>query len=66
MIIVSHHKGRSGLSVYEWRVYRVTQDNARTRKFQLGKFRTKESAERAAAHYRNNDARIAAIKQERI
>jgi hypothetical protein len=55
MIIVSHHKGRSGLSVYEWRVYRVIQHNAITRKFQLAKYRTEQAANRAADHYRNLD-----------
>jgi len=59
VITVTHHKGRSGLSVYEYRVYRMIVDGPRTRKFQLGKFRTLEAAERAAEHYRNPNPRRA-------
>ncbi len=53
MIVVQKHKGHSGQSVFEWRVYRVTQVNAgRTIKTQLAKYRTQEAAESAADHYR--------------
>ena len=52
-ITVRKHKGRSGQSVYEWRVYRVTQVNAgRTITTQLAKCRSQEQAEKAADHYR--------------
>jgi len=52
MIKVRHHKGRSGKSVFEWRVYRVITHYARVINIQLGKYRTQEAAERAAEHYR--------------
>jgi hypothetical protein len=60
MILVRKHKGRSGMSVFEWRVYRVT-DNRTTKNHttQLGKYRTVEEANRAADHYRQNDIRVA-------
>ena len=54
MIEVKKHKGRSGVSVFEWRVYRVLT-KPRTRQYQLGKYRTREDAERAAEHYRRKD-----------
>ena len=59
MFKVRHHKGRSGLSVFEWRVYHVIQHHARIVNIQLGKYRTQEAAERAAEHYRKNAERIA-------
>jgi hypothetical protein len=60
MIIVRKHKGRSGVSVYEWRVYSVTS-GPKVHTTQLGKYRTQEAAERAAEHYRANEARVAAV-----
>jgi hypothetical protein len=52
-VTVRKHKGRSGQSVYEWRVYRVTQVNAgRTVTTQLAKYRTQDAANQAAEHYR--------------
>jgi hypothetical protein len=57
MIVVRKHKGRSGISVYEWRVYRRIID-PKVHNFQLAKYRTQEAAERAADHYRNNDDRV--------
>jgi hypothetical protein len=53
MIVVRHHKGRRGKSVYVWRVYRQVQDNGRTRQFQLSKYRTEAAANTAAEFYRN-------------
>jgi hypothetical protein len=38
---VKHHKGHSGKSVYEWRVYATYEGPIRS---QLGKFRTEASA----------------------
>lgn len=56
MIKVRAHKGRSGASVYGWRVYRESVLNgARVIKIQLGKYRAKEEAERAAEHYRSKE-----------
>ena len=64
MIVVRKHKGRSGSSVYEWRVYRVTS-GPKVHNFQLAKYRTREAAENAADLYRANDARVAALYAER-
>ena len=58
MIVVRKHKGRSGRSVYEWRVYSVTS-GPKVHNTQLGKFRTQEAAERAAEHYRQHAAAVA-------
>jgi hypothetical protein len=59
MIEVRKHKGRSGISVYEWRVYRVTQ-GPKVHKTQLGKFRTQPEAEGVANFYRERDLIVAA------
>jgi hypothetical protein len=62
MIVVRKHKGRSGRSVFEWRVYSVIEAApGRTITTQLGKYRTQEAAERAAEHHRANKARVKAI-----
>jgi hypothetical protein len=54
MIVVKKHKGRSGKSVYEWRVYRVSEPNpGKVIKSQLGKYRSQELAEKAAEHFRS-------------
>ena len=59
MITVKKHKGRSGISVFEYRVYRVTELNpGRIVTTQLGKYRTESAANAAAEHYRANDARV--------
>ena len=58
MIVVRKHKGRSGQSVFEWRVYRVIT-GPRAHNFQLGKYRTEAAAELAAEHYRARDAILA-------
>lgn len=58
-IEVRQHRGRSGKSVYEWRVYRRFGIGNSHRR-QLGKYRTQEAAERAAEHFRRNDERVAA------
>jgi hypothetical protein len=51
---LKHHKGHSGKSVFEWRVYRVSTPNpGRTIRTQLGKYRTKEAAELAINFYRS-------------
>jgi hypothetical protein len=55
MVIIRKHKGRSGQSVFEWRVYRVIQNNAKTHNIQLAKCRSQERAEQIAAHYRSRD-----------
>ena len=56
MIKVRKHKGRSGKSVYEWRVYRVREVNpGRTITTQLGKYRTEEQAQGVAEYHRNRD-----------
>lgn len=66
MIVIRKHKGRSGLSVYGWRVYRVSEVNpGRTVNTQLGKYRSQDEARRAAEHYRANDARVAAVDAAR-
>lgn len=56
---VRRHRGRSGRSVFEWRVYHRFGIDGRQRT-QLGKYRTKEAAERRAAQLRENAARVAA------
>jgi hypothetical protein len=54
MIKVVRHKGHSGKSVYEWRVYRIIEASpGRVIKSQLGKYRSQELAEKAASHYRS-------------
>jgi hypothetical protein len=60
VIVVRKHKGRSGMSVFEWRVYSVT-GGPKEHNTQLGKYRTQEAAERAAEHYRANEVRVAAV-----
>lgn len=60
-ITVRKHRGHSGLSVFEWRVFREGND-VKPFRFQLAKYRTQEAAERAAEYYRKNDARVAALK----
>ena len=65
MIVIRKHSGRSGVSVYGWRVYRVYTSPGMERKFQLGKFRSREEAQRAAEHYRANDARLDAVNEAR-
>ena len=57
--VVCHHKGRSGRSVFEWRVYAVYSHHSRRITIQLVKYRTREGAERAAEVYRENATRIA-------
>lgn len=58
-IEVRRHRGRSGKSVYGWRVYRrFGIDNSH--RTQIGKYRTQEAAERAAERFRRNDERVAA------
>lgn len=57
--IVKRHAGRSGQSVYEWRVYHVLDQNGRARQTQLAKYRSQETAEKAAEIYRANAARVA-------
>ena len=60
MIEVRKHKGRSGRSVFEWRVYRVWHTpGGRKHEHQLTKHRTQESAEKAAQFYRDRDAALA-------
>lgn len=59
--VVREHKGRSGKSVYGFRVYSEwTQYTDKIHRTQLGKFRTREAAERAAEHYRSHAAKVAA------
>ena len=60
MIAVRKHKGRSGRSVFEWRVYSVIE-GPKTITTQLGKYRTQEAAEAAAEHHRTNQARVKAL-----
>ena len=62
---VKHHKGRSGRSVYEWRVYHVFGPEYRRMHTQLGKYRTRERAEKAAEHHRANAERVAALRAAR-
>ncbi len=57
MIKVRKHKGRSGKSVYEWRVYRVSTQG-KGHQTQLAKCRSLEAAERAAEFYRARDAQL--------
>ena len=62
-ITVRQHKGRSGKSVFAWRVYRETLLNgSKMHKTQLGKYRTQIEADKAAEHYRNNDERVAQLR----
>jgi hypothetical protein len=58
MIEIKKHKGKSGKSVFEWRIYSVYENGSR---FQLAKYRTLESAEKAAEAYRANNLRVAAV-----
>jgi hypothetical protein len=58
MIVVRKHKGRSGISVYEWRVYRVTS-GPKVHNTQVAKYRTVEEANRAADFYRARDIEVA-------
>jgi len=60
VIVVRKHKGRSGHSVFEWRVYSVIE-GPKVHNTQLGKYRTQEAAERAAEHHRANEARVKAL-----
>jgi hypothetical protein len=53
MYKIRKHKGRSGKSVYEWRVYHVF-DNGR-RQTQLGKHRTEEAALKELAFRESRD-----------
>lgn len=62
MITLRHHRGRSGKSVYEWRVYRSGEINGKPFNIQLGKYRTREEAEKAVIHFRENDERIDALR----
>jgi hypothetical protein len=41
---VKRHNGHSGRSVYEWRVYAITEHGGRTITTQLGKFHTEDTA----------------------
>jgi hypothetical protein len=54
MIVVKHHRGHSGRSVYTYRVYRVI-DGPKRHHIQLAKYRTQEAAERAAEVYRKRE-----------
>jgi hypothetical protein len=65
MILIRKHSGRSGISVYGWRVYRVSTTTGIERKFQLGKFRSREEAQRAAEHYRSLDRQLDAVNAAR-
>jgi len=65
MIIVRKHKGRSGISVFEWRVYRVI-DGPKVSNIQLAKCRTQERAEEIATHHRLNDERVRRVWAERL
>lgn len=59
MIEVRKHKGRSGKSVYEWRVYRVWHSpGGREHRTQLTKRRTQDAAERDARFYRDRDSAL--------
>ena len=58
---IKKHKGRSGKSVYEWRVYSVTRHGiTRTIRQQLAKYRTEAEAQRCAEHFR-----AAIVKREK-
>lgn len=52
MIVVTAHKGHSGKSVFEWRVYSVSTLHGRTVKTQLAKCKTREAAEAYATKSR--------------
>jgi hypothetical protein len=54
MIVVKHHRGHSGRSVYTYRVYRVV-DGPKRLQIQLAKYRSQEAAERAAEVYRKRE-----------
>lgn len=60
MIVVRKHAGRSGRSVFEYRVYRVWTTPGREHQSQLAKYRTEAAAEKAAQFYRDNDERLRA------
>lgn len=65
MITVQKHKGHSGKSVFEWRVYCVSTLYGRTIKTQLAKCKTQEAAEAYATKTREaalNAARAYAAK----
>jgi hypothetical protein len=65
--VVKHHRGRSGKSVFAWRVYRVVDWNgngSRIVRTQLAKFRTEEAANKAAARMRLHDATAQARSAE--
>lgn len=63
---VRHHKGRSGKSVFAWRVYSVmTVGFSRKRKTQLAKYKTEAEAQRCREHFEAADARRAQEAKER-
>jgi len=55
VIVVKRHKGHSGVSVYEWRVYRVFTQGAKTRQVQLMKSKSEEAARNYAAQLEKRD-----------
>ncbi len=61
---IKHHKGRSGRSAFEWRVYSVWDHNGRARRHQLAKYRTEAAAQRCLEHFQAVDARREAIRKE--
>jgi len=62
MFKVRKHKGRSGKSVFEYRVYRVLSNGS---EFQLAKYRTEELAQKALEFYQTRELEHAAhVKTE--
>lgn len=54
---VRKHKGRSGRSVFEWRIYHLFGAHGKVRSTQLAKYRSREAAERAVVIYREHAAK---------
>lgn len=55
MLVVKKHSGRSGMSVYGWRVYRILPHG---KQFQLSKHRTQEAAAKALAYFEEREAAL--------
>lgn len=61
--VVREHRGRSGKSVFAWRVYRIYENGS---EIQLAKYRSRDAAEAARGHYILNNERIRARIAARV